>query len=84
MEALKARGTLEGTNGKFFTVVFKKADGTTRRLNGRMGVSKYLRGGESKLNKEKFIIVYDVVAEGYRAVNVDTIEEIHYQKQIIR
>jgi hypothetical protein len=84
MEALEARRTIESTNGKFFTVVFKKADGTKRKLNGRMGVSKYLHGGESKLNKEKFVIVYDVVAKGYRAVNVDTVEEIHYQKQIIK
>jgi hypothetical protein len=82
MEALKARRTLNSTNGKFFTVVFKKADGSLRKLNGRMGVVKHLHGGESKLNKEKYVIVYDVVAEGYRAVNIDTVQEIHFQNKI--
>lgn len=30
--------------GKFFTVVFQKKDGTIRTMNGRLGVSKYLKG----------------------------------------
>lgn len=67
---------VKATNGKFFTVVFIKKDGTERALNGRLGVTKHLKGGECTLDKEKFLIVYDVVSKGYRAVNVDTIKSV--------
>jgi hypothetical protein len=61
------------SNGKIFTVKFIKKDGTIRKLNGRLGVEKYLKGGNCTLSKEKFIIVYDLQAKGYRAVNKDSI-----------
>ena len=67
---------VQTTNGKFFTVVFIKKDGTERILNGRLGVTKHLKGGQCTLDKEKYLIVYDVVSKGYRAVNVDTIKSV--------
>jgi hypothetical protein len=63
------------SNGKIFTVKFIKKDGSIRKLNGRLGVEKYLKGGECTLNKDQFIIVYDLQAKGYRAVNKDSIIE---------
>lgn len=67
---------IKNTKGKFFTVTFTKKDGTIRTLNGRLGVNKYLKGGKSTLNPEQFITVYDMKNEGYRAVNVDTIQSV--------
>lgn len=64
------------SNGKFFTVTFIKKDGSVRKLNGRLGVTKYLRGGDSTLDKNKFITVYDMKSEGYRAINKETILDV--------
>ena len=64
---------IECSDGRFFTVEFVKKDGSTRILNGRLGVEKYLKGGECTLDRTKFVIVYDVQAKGYRAVNRETI-----------
>ena len=64
------------SSGKFFTVLFVKKDGTLRELNGRLGVIKHLKGGTSTLNPDKFITVYDLKSEGYRAIDKTTILEV--------
>lgn len=61
------------SNGKIFSVEFVKKDGTKRLMNCRLGVTKYLKGGASTLDPNKFITVYDLQSEGYRAINVETI-----------
>ena len=70
------QSVLKATQGKFFTVVFIKKDGTTRSMNCRLGVTKHLKGGASTLNPAQYLTVYDVQAEGYRAVNLSTIVSI--------
>lgn len=84
MQSSRARAVLNQAGSKFVTVIFTKKDGSRRVLNGRLGVTKYLSGGESKLDKEKFIIIYDVHAKGYRAVNVNSIQEIHAQYGVFK
>lgn len=64
---------IETSEGRFFTVEFIKKDGSTRILNGRLGVEKYLKGGDCTIDRSKFVIVYDVQSKGYRAVNRETI-----------
>ena len=64
---------IECSEGRFFTCEFTKKDGSIRTLNGRLGVEKWLKGGECTLDREKFVIVYDVQSKGYRAVNRETI-----------
>ena len=61
------------SNGKIFTVEFTKKDGTIRIMNCRLGVTKYLKGGSSTLDPNKFITVYDMQSKGYRAINKDAI-----------
>jgi hypothetical protein len=61
------------SNGKIFSVEFIKKDGTKRLMNCRLGVTKHLKGGASTLNPEKFITVYDLQSEGYRAINKESI-----------
>jgi hypothetical protein len=70
------QAVLKATQGKFFTVSFIKKDGSTRVMNCRLGVTKHLKGGVSTLNPTEYLTVYDMQAEGYRAVNLSTIVSV--------
>lgn len=63
---------LSFTNGKFFKVVFIKRDGTERKMVARIGVKKFLQGGE---RKNPHIIVWEV-GNGYRSIIPESIKEI--------
>lgn len=71
MENLASK--LLNTNGKIVTVTFTKKDGSIRVMNCRLGVTKYLKGGQSTLDPSKFITVYDLQAKGYRAIAKEAI-----------
>lgn len=60
----------------FVTVTFLKKDGSIRKMNCRMGVTKHLRGGESTLDAAKYVTVFDMTKGEYRAVNRETILEV--------
>lgn len=61
--------------GKIFTVVFTKKDGTQRRLNGRLGVTKHLRGGNKRFSDVDYnlITVFDLQKKAYRSVKLDKV-----------
>jgi hypothetical protein len=46
--------------GCWVTIEFLKADGSTRKLNGRTGVTKYLKGGapRSEQRKKDYFLVW--------------------------
>ena len=67
---------LLNSNWLFVTVTFTKKDGSERVLNGRLGVKKHLKGGVSTLDPDLYVTIYDVVNEGYRAVNRSTIKTV--------
>ena len=71
-------GMIEQSNGRFFTVCFTKKDGTERVLNGRLGVTYALKGGECTLDRSKFLIVYDMAKKTYRAVNRESIKWVNF------
>jgi len=77
-----AKELIFGTKGKFFTVTFIKKDGSERVMNARLGVKKYLRGGELRYDPAEFnyITVYDMGAKGYRMVNANTIQNLKIGK----
>ena len=77
--------SLVGENS-IFTVDFIKKDGTLRTMNCRLGVTRHLKGGELGYNaKEKNLLpVFDMVAGAYRMINVSTILEIRFNKQVIK
>lgn len=77
-----AKELIFNTKGKFFTVTFIKKDGSERVMNARLGVKKYLRGGELKFNPAEMglIPVYDMGAKGYRMVNTNTIKNLKIGK----
>lgn len=64
------------SNGKIMTVKFIKKDGSLRVMNCRLGVTKHLKGGTSTLNPDRFITVYDLKSEGYRAIDKETILDV--------
>ncbi len=50
-----------------FTVVFKKKDGTERKMTCQRGVKKHLQGGESTIKEhENLVGVYEQSSEDYR------------------
>jgi hypothetical protein len=67
---------IEASNGKFISVTFVKKDGSIRVLVGRLGVKKHLKGGESTLDADKYITIFDTQNGGYRAINRDTIQSV--------
>ncbi len=73
---MKIADFIAKSKGKFITVAFVKKDGTVRNLNGRIGVTKYLKGGTSTVNTDKYLVVYDTINNGYRCVNKDTIVSV--------
>ena len=75
-QSRKLAGDILASNGKFVTVTFLKKDGTVRKMNCRMGVTKHLKGGESTLDAEQYITVFDMAKGAYRAINRDTIIDI--------
>jgi len=68
---------------KFFTITFVKKDSSIRTINGRLKVTKYLKGGNCTLDKEKFLIVYSLKDKGYRAINKEAILAIKMDNMII-
>ena len=61
------------TTGRIFTVTFTKKDGSLRKLTGRFGVTKYLKGGKSTIPENLYFTVFDLGIKEYRAVNKNTI-----------
>jgi len=77
---------LKNSNGKFFSVAFRKKDDSIRLMNCRTGVKKYLKGGENKVEApgRPYVTVFDVQAKGYRTVNVDTIQSVKINGKIYK
>ena len=64
---------IRNSGGLFFTVVFRKKDGTIRRLNGRTGVWRYAKSKSVAAEGKTHFVVYDVKNGGYRSVPKDAI-----------
>ena len=71
------RRVVEATvRDRYFTVEFTKADGSIRKINGRLGVDKHKKGGRDCNTNKQMMTVWDNYAEGYRNVNLSTIKYI--------
>ncbi len=66
------RHFINQTQGKFFTINYRKADGTTRKMLARTGVKKGLLG-TGKSTPSHLVSVYDVVNKGYRSINPENV-----------
>jgi len=65
-------------DGKFVSVDFKKVDGATRTLTGRLGVTSFLKGGVNTVvtDERPYITVFDIQLLQYRTVNLSTVSEL--------
>lgn len=69
-------------SGRFFSVLFVKADGTIRKMNCRGGVRKFLKNADAAPRKapEGVFVVFDVKAMGYRSIPMERILAIRADK----
>ena len=89
IDKIKATDPRNSGKGEFFTVTFvKRTDGTTRTLNGRLGVRRYLKGGDLPYDaaERELLPVFDAKANGYRMVNLRNIlsAKVGGQEYIVR
>ena len=75
METKKIRQLV---GNKIFTAEFLKKDGTLRKMNCRLGVTKHLKGGELKYNPDEYnyLPVFDLQAGEYRTINLNTLKKL--------
>lgn len=75
------RGLIAEAKNHIFYVQYKKLDGTLREMQCRRHVSKGVKG-TAKFDIEKVdqkhnqITVFDMNKDGFRKINVDTVQEI--------
>lgn len=75
----EARELIRATKGKIFTVTFvKRSNGDRRMMNCRLGVKKYLHGGELPYwpDDHNLIPVFDLKKNDYRMISADTLESL--------
>ena len=86
----EAKKLIHITNGKIFSSTFVKKDGTHRLLTGRLKVTKGLKENAKTRpydpSKYNLVCVYDMKAEGYRMLNINTLTNlsINANKYIIK
>ncbi len=70
---------------KFFTISFIKKDGTLRKMNARLGVTKHLKGGKKSYNPDDFnyLTVFDLGKKQDRTVNLNTVKEVKANKETL-
>ena len=77
----KVEAFLVKLGGAMFGVDFIKLDKSFRSMTARLEVKAALKGGENKVEAldRPYLTVYDMVAKGYRNVNLDTILRVRAQ-----
>lgn len=85
IQQAKLHDLIKSTMGHFFSVHFIKKDGTHRVLNGRIGVHSHMKNEIKKHRQsltndftQPYVCVFDVKNNGYRNVNLNTIQSIRY------
>ena len=75
------------TNGKVFGVTFIKADGSLRKMSGRVDVTKHLKGGvatyRGKDGSKPNIGLYEMAGKksGYKCFSLERLKEIRVDKE---
>jgi hypothetical protein len=79
----KALEVIDNTNGAFFTAWFVKKDGSIRKLTGRIGVRKDLKGKGSTVARPDtpYRTVWDTTKKAYRVINLETVLRITANKE---
>lgn len=80
----QALDLMKSTNGKIFSVVFVKKDGTDRKMNCRLGVKKGVKGIGLKFNPSEYdlLTVYDLQKSAFRMISLKTLRAIQINGEI--
>jgi hypothetical protein len=89
IDKIKATDPRNSGKGEFFTVTFvKRTDGSTRTLNGRLGVRKYLKGGDLPYDAaaKELLPVFDAQKGDYRMIDLRSMisAKVGGQEYIVR
>tara|TARA_R110002124_G_scaffold169338_1_gene336925 strand:+ start:125 stop:400 length:276 start_codon:yes stop_codon:yes gene_type:complete len=84
----KAKELIKESKGLIFAATFTKKDGSSRLMNARLG-KRYTPTGKAapyKAEDYNLLPVYDMKAEGYRMLNINTLTNlsINANKYIIK
>ncbi len=70
--------------GKIFSISFiKRTTGELRMMTARLGVKKFLKGGELAYSpaKKQLLTVFDMSAKGYRSIPYEGIKQVSIEGQ---
>ena len=83
IDTLTAQKLILDTNGSIFTVIFTKKDGTERKMNCRLGVTKHVKGIGLNYTPADYdlITVFDMQVKNYRMISLNTIKALQINKQ---
>lgn len=74
IDRMKLRRLINNANGKFFTVDYRKKDGTLRTMTCRLGVASNLKGGTNTIDMKTHLeVIYEATKRQYRTINLSTI-----------
>lgn len=82
----KAKELINQSNGRIFSSVFIKKDGTHRLMNARLKVTKHLKKDASprvyEPSKYNLLTVFDMQKKSYRMININTMQTLIINKQM--
>lgn len=73
-ETSELKAMVKSTKGKFFSAIFIKADGSKRKIVGRVSVHKGVKGASNRVPKEHLIAVFEPKTKGWRTINLETLQ----------
>ena len=82
----QAKQLISETNGRIFSAYYIKKDNTHRLINARLKVTKGLKENAKpqpyKTSKYNLMTVYDMRNNGYRMINLNTLQQLKVNKQM--
>ena len=82
----KAKELINNSNGRIFSSLFIKKDGTHRLMNARLKVTKHLKKDAKKRpydpSKYNLLTVFDMTNKGYRMINIETLQTLIINKKM--
>lgn len=75
----------KGKSGMIFSAINTKKDGTERTWNVRLGVTKYLKGGDPAYDAEErnLLTVAEPLKKHYRQMNISTLQKLQVDGKIL-
>ena len=82
----KAKELINNSNGRIFSSLFIKKDGSHRLMNARLKVSKHLKKDAKPRpydpSKYNLLTVFDMQKKSYRMINIETLQTLIINKKM--